>query len=563
MIDFTCAMEASSILQTDVCIVGAGAAGITLALALQDSGLNVVMLAGGAEHADKAAQDLYAGEVADTAMHSPPIFYRQRRFGGSTTIWGGRCVPLDPQDFERRASVPLSGWPITYEDVAKHYPTATSLCEAGSGGYQAVEALGPCAPPLFGTPLSADVSTEGLERFSCPTDFGARYRARLSAAKNLLVLMGAHAVNIALNESGSQVREVAAATLSGKRFSVRARAIVLAAGGLETPRLLLTSNQVQRAGIGNLHDVVGRYYMCHLAGSVGSLTLFGAPSRVRHGYELTADGIYCRRRLALTAHAQHQLGVANMVARLHFPSVSDASHGSSVLSGIFLVRNLLSHEYSRRVANVEDRGLALYLRHVANVARYPHDAIGFLMHWMLRHNLAPRRFPSVILKNRTNRFSLEVNAEQVPLAESRVTLLPGQVDALGLSKIKVDWRYAASDIQSVAVTLRAFARSFEQSGVGRFTFNEARLEHDLTCFGAYGGHHIGTVRMGTDPRTSVVNADCRVHDVDNLYVAGSAVFPTSGQANPTLTLVALSLRLAERLGQQLTGRPLDAAAAVA
>lgn len=561
MIESAANVPEDSTLSTDICIVGAGAAGITLALALQDSGLQILLLESGSDRVDKATQELYAGEVADPSLHSPPLFYRQRRFGGSTTIWGGRCVPFDPQDFEQRDSVPGSGWPIGYDDVARHYPAATLLCEAGTGGYRAAEALGPDVPSMFGRVIADPMTAEGLERFSCPTDFGARYRIRLASAKKMRLLFGANCVGLDLSASGDNVSALQVATLGGRRFRIEARAVVIAAGGLETPRLLLASRTMQPDGIGNFHGAVGRYYMCHLAGSVGSLALTGKPVSVRHGYERTAEGIYCRRRLALTQDAQRLLGVANLAARLHFPAVADPSHGSSVLSGIFLTRRLLSHEYSRRVANGEDKGIALYVRHVANVLRYPHDAFGFLTHWMLHHNLAPRRFPSVILKNRSNRFSLEINSEQIPLPESRVTLVSDR-DSLGMQRIRVDWRYARADIKSVERTLETFSDSFERSGIGQFSFDREQLESDLTCFGAYGGHHIGTTRMGTDPRTSVVDKNCRVHGVDNLYVAGSAVFPTSSQANPTLTLVALSLRLAEHLSPELGGKSLNAAAAV-
>ncbi len=565
MIERAEGLPAGSLLQADVCIVGAGAAGITLALALRDAGLEVLLLEGGEERADARAQNLYEGEVADAALHSPPVYYRQRRLGGATTTWGGRCVPLDPQDFEVREAVPGSGWPIAYDEVARYYPAATRLCEAGHmehHAYDAREALPSDLPPMFGRPLGEGISVDGLERFSCPTNFGTRYRQRLAASRRVRVVTGLNCTALRLSDDGSHVRALDLATLDGRRLQAQARAVVVAVGGLETPRLLLASRDVHPGGVGNAHDVVGRYYMCHLAGSVGLLSVDGACADVRHGYERSADGVYCRRRIALTSQAQRELGVANLAARLHFPAVADPAHGSSVLSGIFLTRRLLSHEYSRRVANPGDAGLANYLHHVANILRYPHDAVGFLAHWIAHHHVAPRRFPSVILKNRSNRFSLEINAEQRPLAKSRVTLVAA-CDALGTPRLRVDWRYDPGDIESVARTLRAFSRATAGSGVGQYVFDEQRLEHDLTCFGAYGGHHIGTARMGDDPRTSVVDADCRVHGVDNLWIASSAVFPTSGQANPTLSIVALCLRLAEHLVPKLSGRSLHAAQAVA
>ncbi|HEY1227818.1 MAG TPA: GMC family oxidoreductase, partial [Ramlibacter sp.] len=149
--------------------------------------------------------------------------------------------------------------------------------------------------------------------------------------------------------------------------------------------------------------------------------------------------------------------------------------------------------------------------------------------------------------------SLEVQGEQQPLASSRVQLTR-DADALGMRKLKVDWRYCAADIESVARTLDLLAGELERTGVGRFDYDRDELEGDLMRYGAYGGHHIGTTRMGTQPGTSVVDADCKVHSVSNLYVAGSAELPTSSQANPTLTIVALALRLADRLTQRLQPR---------
>jgi choline dehydrogenase-like flavoprotein len=184
----------------------------------------------------------------------------------------------------------------------------------------------------------------------------------------------------------------------------------------------------------------------------------------------------------------------------------------------------------------------------------PIDTAAFLAHWVWRRTLATRKFPSVILRNRTNRFSLEIHGEQAPRPDSRVTLTQ-KMDALGMPQLRIDWRYSPGDIESVRRTLELMAQEFERSGAGRLEVDGGTLEEDLLRFGAYGGHHIGTTRMGTDPRTSVVDANCKVHSVDNLYVAGSAVFPTSSQANPTLTLIALSLRLGRHLAQRLAPRP--------
>ena len=549
MISDAASVPAGAVLRADICIVGTGAAGISMALGLSGRGLKLLVLESGRLEHDDSAQALYQGSVADEKLHSPPDKYRHRRFGGSTAIWGGRCMPFDPIDFEARDFVPLSGWPITRETLAPFYPEANRLVEAGAFEYEAETAFGPDAPPMIRGFTSERVSTEGIERFSCPTNFAARYSERLAAAPDITLLTGANCTGIRLCADGGRVGSLDISTLDGNRFSVVAADVVLAVGGLETARLLLASRDVAPAGVGNENDVVGRYYMCHIAGNVGKLTVQGPTSNVRHGYEVSPDGVYCRRRLSLTAAEQLRIGAANMVARLHFPRITDPAHRSGVLSGLFLARGLISYEYGKRLKDGAPPTPAVVARHVWNVLTGPVDTLVFLWHWVTRRTLAERKFPSVILRNKSNQFSLEVHGEQAPLADSRVTLTD-DVDALGMPRIRVDWRYDPSDIESVRKTLDVFAEEFARSGVARFEYDGERLEEDLTRFGAYGGHHVGTARMGTDPATSVVDADCRVHSVNNLFIAGSAVFPTSSQANPTLTLVALSLRLAAHLAER-------------
>jgi len=542
----------ASVLEADVCIVGGGPAGIALALSLADTGLSVLLLEAGRKSQDKQAQALYQGEVASEALHSPTHRYRLRGLGGSSSLWGGRCVPYDPIDFDTRAWVPASGWPISYTDLLPHYVAANALCEAGRYAYDAREAFAD-QPPLIAGFASDIVRSTSLERFSCPTDFGVRYRRRLQLAPRLRVIEGAVCTAIRLAPDGASVRALDLASLDGNRFQASARTVVLACGGLETARLLLASDDVAPQGVGNQHDVVGRYYQCHVAGNVGTLTLLGNPSDVRHGYEVTPDGVYCRRRLSITPSRQERHGLLNAVARLHFPRITDPTHHSGVLSGLYLAKSFIGYEYGKRLHDADGAGAGTWLRHVRNVAGDPLDTAAFLAHWLRRRTLAQRKFPSVILRNRINRFSLELQGEQTPLADSRVTLGTG-VDALGMRRIRVDWRYCRADIESLAATLDLIAAEMARTGAGRLAYQRETLEEDLLRYGAYGGHHIGTARMGTDRRTSVIDADCKLHTVDNLYVAGSAAFPTSSQANPTLTLIALSLRLGAHLGTRLQPR---------
>jgi choline dehydrogenase-like flavoprotein len=533
-------------LDADVCIVGAGAAGIALGLALRDSKLDVLLLEAGGLEYESASQSLYAGEVADERLHSPPDRYRQRRFGGTTTIWGGRCTPLDPIDLEKRDHVPHSGWPLSFQSLLPFYHRANVLCEAGPFAYRVHEAFDLPPPTMLPGFSSENFSTDTLERFSCPTDFGRRYAHKLQAAPGIRVLLHANATHIQLDAAGQRVTSLRLQNQEGKSFTVRATRFVLATGGLEVPRLLLASRDVQTSGIGNMHDVVGRYYMCHLAGTVGRIRFTSPPGDVWHGYDVSAEGIYCRRRLALRPEAQRAHRLANFIARLHHPRITDPGHHNAVLSLLYLSRFAIPYEYRKRLHGEGTTGIGRWLEHAWNVASRPHDAVGFAWHMLRARKLAERKFPSVIVRSRANLFSLEFHAEQHPYAASRVTLTDS-VDALGMPRIRVDWRYTGDDVDTIARALQLLKEDFHRCGVGSFDYDPAMVEAEITRYGAYGGHHIGTARMGKDHRTSVVNAECRVHGVDNLYIASAATFATSSQANPTLTIVALALRLAEHL----------------
>jgi len=538
-------IPSQSKLTTDICIIGGGAAGISMALYLSGRGLNILLLESGFFKEDKKTQDLYNGEVADEKLHSPPDKYRLRRLGGSTAIWGGRCMPFDPIDFEKRDYLPGSGWPISYDDLAPYFEVANRFLEAGEYAYDADMVFDPIKQPMFKGFKSDVLLTNNMERFSCPTNVGSRYRRRLELAQDIEVILGANCTGIRLNSNADHVSDLEISSLDNRKYHVTAKHIVLATGGIEVARLLLASNDICKSGIGNQFDLVGRYYQCHIAGNLGKLTIYGENSNVRHDYEVSADGVYCRRRMSLTPETQRRLKVGNMVARLHFPKIVDPSHRIGVLSGLFLAKNFISYEYGKRLKDGKATA-GTYFKHLTNIIMDPIDTLTFLYNWITRRTLAKRKFPSVILKNKSNQFTLEIHSEQYPNPNSRVTLL-NEKDALGMPKVKIDWQYLPEDIDSVRKSLDIFVEEFKKSGIGAFEYDPAQLEEDLTRFGAYGGHHIGTARMGTSPEHSVVDADCKVHHVDNLFIASSAVFPTSSQANPTLTITAMSLRLADHL----------------
>ena len=537
-----------AVIQADICIVGGGPAGITLALELGRTGQRILLLESGDYDAANDAQALNAGEVADETLHSPPDKYRQRRFGGGTTIWGGRCVPFDPIDFDRRPWIDHSGWPISYEEVERYYPAANALCEAGDYEYDARLALpGGMRPVLKGfSPLHFDLN--GIERFSCPTNFGQRYRDRLLAAGNIQVLLRATVIRLNAARDGSRIASLDVRNSKNLGFSVRADRVVLAMGGMETPRLLLTSDDVHARGLGNANDLVGRFYMCHIAGTIGSLRVNGPTNSVWHGYDIAADGSYCRRRISLrpTVQSDHQVG--NAVFRLHHPRIADPQHRTGPLSAIFLAQKFISYEYAKRlVSDTPPTGMT-WLRHAVNAIADSPSTVRFLGHWLRDRTLADRKFPSIIIRPRTNLFSLDFHAEQTPNPDSRIGL-SDTLDHFGNRRIRVDWRYNRLDVQTVETSFALLRADLQEQSIGTLDLapNETDIETVIRRDGAYGGHHIGTARMGSSPATGVVDRDGKVFGINNLYLAGSAVFPTSSQANPTLTIVALALRLADHL----------------
>jgi choline dehydrogenase-like flavoprotein len=535
-------------LRARVCIVGAGAAGISMALELGAAGVDVLVLEAGGEKHDAAAHDIYRGTVVDPTLHNPLEDHRARTFGGTTTMWGGRCVPYDPIDFEDRPWMNEARWPIAYADVAKFYPRANQLCEAGAFDYSATHVFGAEQRPMIAGFAGEAFSTDTLERFSCPTNFAGRYREKLSNSPNIRVLLHAAVADIVTDAAGTTVQAVALRMPGGGSVRVEAEEFVVAMGGLETTRLLLASRSVHRDGIGNEHGNLGRYYMAHIAGTVGEFAPVGGPDAVDNNYQIADDGAYCRRRLALRPEAQREHRVGGFIARLHHTRIADPSHGSSVLSALRLGSAAVPKRFRNRLAD-ERSSMAHLAKHAANVVRDLPALAAFAKQMVFDRKLAARKFPSVVVRPRSNRYSLDFHAEQEPNFHSQVRLSATERDAHGMPRLEVEWRYGAKDVETIATALRLFAADAERSHSGVFAYDAEHVEAEMTRYGAYGGHHLGTARMGSEAATSVVDADCRVHGIRNLYVAGGAVFSTSSQANPTLTVVALALRLAHHLRQ--------------
>lgn len=549
-------LDPSGPLTADICIVGAGPAGITIALDCARAGLHVIVLESGGRRPDQASQALCRGELAGGTRHPPPDQFRRRGLGGSTSVWGGRCVPLDPMDMKPRPWIgDGNGWPITAAELRPFWQRAAIVAEIGTPDFDAATAIQGGMRPMIPGFADDAVRTDQIERFSRPTDFGAAYAAQLQADPRITVLLHAQCTGLSLAGDGRAVGCARVDTESGHAFSVHARAFVLAAGGIENPRLLLASRDGMECGLGNQHGQVGRHYMCHLAGVLGVFT--PAPGVVPfHGYQRDANGIYCRRRFSLAPWAQAAAGVGNVIARLHHPSVGDPSHGSGALSTLYLARGLLPREYTVRLS---ESAATPVLPHWRNLVTDAPAAAGFAVSMLAGRIFASRKMPSIVVAPPGGRYTFDVHGEQVPNPDSRITLGFGR-DAFGVPLPRIDWRHSGADIHAIRSTMHLIAAALTAGRHGQVDWRPDQVEADILHHGAYGGHHLGATRMAEDPKRGVVDKDCRVHGTENLYVAGGSVFATSGQANPTLTILALALRLADHLKQALQEGQAGAAA---
>ncbi|HXV59890.1 MAG TPA: GMC family oxidoreductase [Vicinamibacteria bacterium] len=488
-----------TLLQVDLCILGGGAAGIALAREFIDKRQSVLLLESGGLDFERGTQSLYAGGATGTVLeeHSPYLTKsRLRYFGGSTNHWEGMCRPLDAIDFRERHWVPFSGWPIPFSDIVPYYRRAAELCQLESFSIPTADSAQPSELPRF--LRGASGLRHLLFSLSPPTRFGEVYRKQLVEAANVTVVLFANAVELSTNAGADRIETVEARSLTGKGFTVGARKFVLACGGIENPRLLLASNTADTRGLGNGHDLVGRFFMEHphlVAGAFCYLPPSTSPSRSLE--ELMGSSPRSRTAIGVSERLQEEHRLLNCA-----------------VEPFKMARRTKVGSFMKGVASL-----------VADIDLGPGKAMEPVYGRLL------------------------VRAEQAPNPESRVRL-SDETDPFGKRRARLEWRLSELDRTSVEKTLECMGRCMGQAG-------GARVWVDPTLDGSwprtYGGsHHMGTTRMHSDPLKGVVDTHCRVHSVSNLYVAGSSVFTTSGFANPTLTLVALSLRLADHLKASLS-----------
>ncbi len=508
----TRALPEGTLIEADIAIVGAGAVGIAMARALKGRGLKVALIESGGFAYDDATQALYLGETSGNPTSDLDVG-RLRYLGGTSNHWNGYCRPFDAIDFEARPWVPLSGWPLGRADLDPFYAKAHGVLELQDYDYAPGRWAGHMAP-LYGEAFAHNERVRpSVFQLSPPTRLGERYRDELEKAPDVALYMWANLTRVRLDPDAKRVEGLDLATLAGGRHAVRAKEYVLATGGVENARMLLASNDVMAAGVGNQNGWVGRCFMDHAAHEAATI-LFTRPSDLTRGPATQMIST----ALTLAPEVQRRQGLLNPLFQIH------RVPGAEEPDGYVALRDLTK---AARRGQVPPGWSDM----LGTVAGDLDGAVEGL--W--------GRFMAEVTK-----VEVRVHCEVAPNPDSRITLIDDE-DALGLPRVRLDWRLQEVDRRTIRRGLAILGEEVGASGLGRLRLHDWVRDDGFDVPGDGSYHHCGTTRMSDDPKAGVVDRDCRVHGLANLWVAGSSVFPTCGYANPTLSLVALGLRLAERL----------------
>jgi hypothetical protein len=527
----------SSEQQYDVCVAGAGPVGLTVALQCEALGLSVLLLEAGDAIPGEIADGLRDIEIVDGSRHAPLEQVSCSGLGGTSRLWGGRCIPFDDIDFERRSFVRHSGWPIPAAELECGHAEAAAYLDCGSTGFTSTI---PEWDP------ATEISCQTIERLSSQPRLGQRFHSKLRDSELIRVRFGEIVQGIEFNSEDGQIGSLRLA--SGFRPS--ARLFVLACGGLQSTRILLDLQRTRPRFFGGEEGPLGRFYMGHLTGRIATIVLQNPQDVESFDYRQDKEGYWYRRRFSLRAATQLRHELLNTVFWLGNPPFHHPGHRSAAASNLYLHFLLLTRlNYIPRDFVSFHRGDAPsdLSTHLMNICRDPGDAAKGLAK-AIYHQLSRDELRPFFLTNRSGVYSLHYHSEQTPQLSNRIKLTPGS------ERLSIDFHYCEEDVSSIVRAHEILDRALRRAGKGYLKYwqrPEERLAQVLAQADD-GYHQIGTVRMGHNAKDSVVDRDCRVHGMKNLYVAGSAVFPTSGQANPTFAAVALAKRLASHLACDLS-----------
>ncbi|HEY4202822.1 MAG TPA: GMC oxidoreductase [Devosiaceae bacterium] len=529
----------------NICIIGAGPVGMVLALEFAKLDQHVTVLESGGVTHSQAAQDLSGAIVEEGGRQVDMSIAVERSLGGTSNLWGAGCVPLDPVDFDDRPGVD-AGWPITYAEFSRTIADACAYANCGVPDFDGSLA------DLHGADDS--FSAGNLIRFADPPSFRTAYAHSLRESSHIRTYLDATATDMAFASDG-RISNLTVRSRSGETGTVRAKAFIIACGGVESARLLLVArrNTPQRFGGGD--GPLGRYYMGHLSGSIADLEI-GNPQLNRSFDFYRDDGNrYARRRFAPSRDLVLREHLNNVAFWPLMSPMADPAHRSGILSMAYLALafpptgRMLVSEYLRQLNTAHP---ASKWAHARNIIRDAPAIAEFLPRFLHGRFVARTRLPGLYIRSKAGHYRLHYHAEHLPNPLSRITLT-GHSDALGMLRVSPGLRFSMADAEPIVRSHQLLADWLHRSGYGDIVPREpgGDLAASVLAQASDGVHQVGTVRMGRSARTGVVDADCRTFDATNLFVAGSSVFSTSGQANPTFSAICLAVRLARRVSAEI------------
>ncbi len=479
--------------EADVCVIGAGAAGLTLALQLAEQGVSVVVVeSGGLEfswRSHKLLEVEHAGDGTEKVIEGT----RERFFGGTTNHWGGVCRPFSDFEFQAHDWVPGSGWPIKRADLDPYYDAAAQLLDLPETqrDYDAT-ALGVAQRKPLVT-ASENTLQQIIWRHVSPERlaFGRWRREEVKEHPLVTCVLNTSIAELWAHPSGTHIVHAEGRTHLGDTLRFRAKDYALCTGAIENARLLLASDTVVPGGLGNAHDLVGRYFMDHPGHLLGYFMPTDPQAPLSQEMFLAQTG---RAGWITTQQVRRERRLLGFQA--------------------FLMPNPLRERMPQELG----------MRHLIHS---PFDPLG--------NGDAARRQPILL------------NFEQSPTPESRV-MLSKELDPLGVRKPILHWKVKDSDLESARQSAQLLSLGIARSGLGRLRIEDFTARPLMSG----GGHQMGTTRMSEDPSNGVTDRDGRVHSVENLFVGGSSLFTTGGWQHPTFTIVALALRQADHIARRHT-----------
>ena len=482
----------NSILRYDICIVGTGPAGLSVAKQLLGTDLKIAILESGGLEPEPEYQELNEG------INSGPSYLsldssRLRCFGGAGKLWAGHCAPFKSDEFDKKSYVPLSGWPISYDDLKVYYKQAAEMLGISYEKFYNKDLLGNTFKEKSFIEFIRDNSflTHEVYQFSNTKnrDFAEKYKTEFKASKNTDIIFHSTATKLNLVNKGNDVDSISIANLDGNNATIKAKIFVLACGALENPRILLASNKYNKNGIGNKSGFVGSCFMSH------------------PGIDKVAEVYKTDNKSCIDKN------FTNKNYKVAFTTSSNKRSESKILRHNLSLKDKLS--FKDKLINKK---------------------FSFF-------NIKCGRNKQKITQN----WNLSVGLEQPPRISNNLKLHDTK-DALGMPKIDMFWDSLSKiEKDTVLKSVKIMARELGILGTGKIKFKKEFLNGKSYIFDDPINHHIGTTRMSDNPQTGVVDKNCKVFGLSNLYISSSSVFTTSSIVNPTYTIIALSLRLGEYL----------------